>query len=59
MIDKMPYGKYAGTPITELESTFIAYTLLDKDNISIELFNALKAELLSRIQEAEIKILNR
>ncbi len=59
MIDKMPYGKYAGVPLKELDSTYIVFKLLETENISLELFEALKYELNTRIELVEWRLKER
>ena len=43
----MPAGKFAGKPLTELESTYIVFTL-EKTNLVGELKQALEDELYKR-----------
>lgn len=46
-VEVMPSGKYAGTPISELESTYIVYSL-EKTKMVKDLRSAMLDELYKR-----------
>ena len=58
MIDKMPFGKYVGTRIGDLDTTYIAYTLTQTP-IDTELFSQMEKELLIRVEQAKQRMLDR